>query len=80
MTKTELITVVNDLRDGKTFPDVDTSPLYGLGLDDFPKRRTVRREVISNFLNWQCMFLDGTIDEEELDNCMFLLKKKVVMI
>ena len=81
MTKAEIKEVVNDLRNSKTYPGVDTEPLYGLGLSDFTKGKYVRREVISNFLNWQCMFLNGEIDEKELDNCLFLLKnKKVVMV
>ena len=81
MTKAEIREVVDDLRNGKTYPDVDTSPLYGLALEDFPKGKYVRKEVISNMLNWQCMLLNGEIDEDELDNCLRWWKeKRVVMI
>ena len=81
MTKADIIQVVDDLRNGKTYPGVDTSPLFGLALSDFPKGKFVRKEVISNMLNWQCMLLNGNIDENELDDCIVWLKqKKVVMI
>jgi hypothetical protein len=81
MTKADIKEVVDDLRNGKTYSGVDTSPLFGLALDDFPKGKYVRKEVISNLLNWQCMLLNGEIDEEELDNTLTWLKeKRVVMI
>jgi hypothetical protein len=80
MTKAEIKEVVDDLRKHKTYPGVDTTPIHGLGLSDFPKGKYIRREVISNFLNWQCMLFNGNIDEEELDNCLFLLKDKRVMM
>lgn len=81
MTKNEIKEVVDDLRNGKTYPGVDTSPIFGIGLSDFPKGKFIRKEVISNYLNWQCMMLNGNIDEAELDECLFCLKdKKVVMV
>jgi len=81
MTKSEIKEVVDDLRNHVTYPNVSTEPLHGLGLDDFPYGKYVRREVISNFLNWQCACLDGSFDEPELDNCIWLLKnKRVVMV
>jgi len=80
MTKSEIKSVVNGLRNNVHYEGVSTEPLYGLGLDDFPNSKYVRREVIANFLNWQCMFLDGTIDESELSDCIYLLKKKRVVL
>jgi len=81
MTKADVKEVVDDLRNGKTYPGVDTTPLLGLALDDFPKGKFVRKEVISNMLNWQCQLLNGEIDEQELDDCLTWLKqKKVVMV
>lgn len=80
MNKPEIKTVVEDLRNHKTYPGVDTEPLHGLALSDFPSGKYVRQEVISNFLNWQCAYMDGTFDEPELDNCLYLLKKKRVIM
>ncbi len=81
MTKAEIKEVVDDLRNGKTYSGVDTSPLLGLALGDFPKGKFVRKEVISNLLNWQCQLLNGEIDENELDDTLRWLKeKRVVMV
>lgn len=80
MTKAEIKVVVEDLRNHKTYPGVETEPLCGLALSDFPFGKYVRKEVISNFLNWQCAYLDGTFDEPELDNCLQLLKKKRIIM
>ena len=63
MTKAEIKLAVNDLRDNVHYEGVSTEPLYGLALDDFPYGKYVRHEVVVNLLHWQCMFLDGTIDE-----------------
>ena len=81
MTKKEIQLVVDELRSGESYPDVSISPLTGCGLPDFPKKRHVRKEVIVQHLRWQCLYLNGGIDEEELDNCIQILKdKKVIMI
>ena len=80
MTKSEIQIVVDDLRNGKTYPGVDTEPLYGLALNDFPKGKFVRREAIANLLSWQCQLLNGTIDEAELSDTLHLLKKKKVIM
>ena len=81
MTKNEIKEVVDDLRNGKTYPGVDTSPLCGIALSDFPKGKIVRKEVISNMLSWQCQLLNGEIDENELVDCIGWLKeKRVVMV
>lgn len=81
MNKTEIKLVVNELREGKSYPDTDISPLSGCGLSDFPIGKMIRKEVIVMHLRWQCLFLNGNIDEEELSSCLYILKsKKVIMI
>jgi len=80
MNKAEIKIVTNELREGKTYPGVDTDPLLGLALSDFETGKYVRKEVIVNFLNWQCMYIFGGIDDDELTNCLHLLKKRVVMV
>ena len=35
MNKAEIKIVTNELREGKTYPGVDTDPLLGLALSDF---------------------------------------------
>ena len=91
MTKQEIKIVIDELRERKSYVDFNsptaareidelTAPLCGLGLSDFPKKKIVRKESIVHFLRWQCFYLDGTIHEEELQNCLYLLKEKQVIM
>jgi hypothetical protein len=80
MNKAELKLVTDEYRQGKHYPEIDLEPIIGIGLPDFEKGKFIRKEVIVNFLNWQCLFLSGETDENELSNCLFLLNKKVIMI
>jgi len=81
MTKHDMQIVVNELRNNISYPDVDSSPLIGCGLQDFPKGKIIRKEVIVQHLRWQCLFLNGCIDEQELSDNLELFKwKKIIMI
>ncbi len=94
MTKYEIQSIIDDLRQGKSYVDSSLpperymdqifelmAPLEGLALPDFEKGKMVRKEAIVHFLRWQCLRLDGTIDEEELSSCVELLKSnRVIMI
>lgn len=81
MTKKDFQAVVDDLRNGTSYPGVDISPLSGCGLSDFPLRKIIRKEAIVMHLRWQCLFLNGNIDEEELCNELELLRtNKVIMV
>lgn len=80
MTKKDVKILMEELRARKTYPEVDDGSLYGLALADFPFGKVVRKEAIVKFLNWQCGRFDGTIDEEELEECIRLFYiKKVIM-
>jgi len=81
MTKAEIKIVVDELRAGKVY-DVLNNPLDGVGLPDWSggEKRSVSKEAIVNFLRWQTVCLSGAIDCEELEQCVYLLKKKVLMI
>ena len=81
MTKQDIKTVVDEYRDNKYYPNVSTEPLVGCALPDFPKGKYVRKEAIVNLLRWQCKYLNGETDEEELTNVISILKiKRVHMI
>lgn len=81
MTKNEIKLVVDELREGKSYPDTDISPLSGCRLIDFPIGKIIRKEVIVMHLRWQALYLNGKIDEEELSSCLEIFKsKKVIMI
>jgi len=81
MTKKDFQIVVNELRNDVSYPDVDTTPLHGCGLNDYPKRKVICKEVIVQFLRWQCLMMNGNIDEQELNYCLEIFRdKKIVMI
>lgn len=81
MTKQDLKILVDELRNDVSYPDVDTSPLFGCGLPEFPKRKIVRKEALLMHLRWQCIFLNGNIDEEELCYNLEIFKdKKIIMV
>lgn len=87
MTKSESKRLVRALESGEN-PRPDwyennpglLEPLCGLGLPDFPKGKSVSFEVALYFLRWQCLMLNGNIDEQELSNCLELFKEKKVRI
>lgn len=81
MNKADLKIVVDEFREGKSYPETDISPLSGCGLPNFPLKKVVRKEVIVMHLRWQAMYLNGKTDEEELSSCLQILKdKKVIMV
>ena len=81
MTKKDFKTVVDELRQNISYPDIDISPLSGCGLPGFEKGKIIRKEVILMHLRWQCLYLNGTIDEQELcDNLELFKYLKIIMI
>ena len=84
MTKQELQTVVRELKSGVQYDGVNIEPLHGLGcsdfLGDFTGKKVVSKEVIVQFLRYQCCCLNGLFDEVELSNDLELLKRKVMMV
>lgn len=79
MTKAELSSVVSELKSGSSYPEISMRPLYNLSSPSY-KRHYVFRGAIVQYLRWQCLRLDGTVDYDELDSCLALLHDKVVMI
>jgi hypothetical protein len=81
MTKRDMKILMDELRAGSQYPGTDDSALRGIALRDFPFGKFIRKEAIVHFLVSQCMYMNGKIDEEELDRCFTLLyMKKVKMI
>ena len=81
MTKKELTLVTRELKEGISYPDTDLTPLWGCALSTFPLFKFVSKEVIVMHLRWQCLMFNGNIDEDELSNCLEILKhKKVIMV
>jgi hypothetical protein len=86
MNKAELKRAVRELKDGIRYHnDVDQmydmmSPLEGLALSGFGKRKEVSHESVVTFLGYQCRMMNGQVDEEELSELCGLLRKKVVVV
>lgn len=81
MNKKELKIVTRELKDGKSYPDADIWVFDGFGLPDYPKGKAISKEAIVQMLRYQTIQLNGSIDEEELSNCLYLLKaKQVIMV
>ena len=80
MNTVELKLVVDEMREGKHYPNIDASPLDGIGLPYFDLNKQVSKEVIVNFLREHCFRSVGIVDDEELVSCLYLLKKKKVIM
>ena len=90
MRKVEIKQVLDELRDGKRYWKPEdgldnlfkmTEPMDGCGLPSFPKGKMVPKESIVEFLHWQCVCLNGTIDFEALQECVeILMVQKIVMV
>jgi len=86
MTKKDSERLMNDLRNGVKFGESLSEihdlcePLEGLGTRDFEDGKFVSYESVLTFLRWQCMQFNGQIDQDELSDCLGLLKRKRVAI
>lgn len=81
MTKEEIKIVVDELREGKYYNEIDISPMSGCGLPNFKKGKMIRKEVIVMHLRWQCININGDINEVELSYELQLLKdNKIIMV
>jgi len=81
MNKKELIIVTRELKEGKSYPNADISIFDGFALPNYPKNNIISKETIVQMLRYQTMQFNGEINEQELSNCLYLLKaKKVIMV
>jgi hypothetical protein len=63
----------------KSLEHVDDSGLFGCGLADF-KPIFVTTEQVAKFIRWQCTYLFGGHDIEELANCADIAREKFTLI
>lgn len=63
----------------KSLVDVDYSALYGCGLPSF-KPIFVTLEQVAKFIRYQCTYLGGGHDAEELANCADIAREKFTLI
>lgn len=55
-----------------------TDHLFGCGLSDFEPVE-VSIESVARFIRWQAAYMDGTWDEEEIENCKYIAKRKFLL-
>jgi len=82
MTKTEIKEVVRDFIDGKTDSRItlgDVSDNMG-GCLYWTKKQMIRKEMIVRFLDFQCRYFDGRVNDQELATCCYIFKNKIEMI
>lgn len=86
MTKGDAERLMDDLRNGVKFGESLNEindlcePLEGLGTSDFEAGKIVSYESVLTFLRWQCVQMNGRLDQDELSTCLGLLKRKRVVI
>lgn len=80
MTKGEMKEIADEVREGKTYPEADVSPLFGLALPSFEEGKPVSKKSAVNHVMWQAQNMDGSIDEDEMMHNLNLMKEKKVTI
>jgi len=82
MTKTEIKGVVRDFTEGKVDYDIGIGSLFDTmgGCAYWEKKRYIRKAMLIRHLSYQCYFLNGEIDENELANCCEIFQSKVLMV
>jgi len=60
--------------------DIDNSILYGCALPEFkyPVHCTIIQ--LAALIRWQCQYLFGGWDSEELDSIAYIAKKKFILV
>ena len=78
MNKREIKLVVDEVRMGKMYEKVSIDSLDGCAY--FQEKKKIRKEVIVQFLRWQALNLDGSINDEMLTEAVDCLSKNIIMI
>ena len=80
MTKEQLTSAMQIARSGRDLTQYDDSILDGIGLSSFESPVYVCIEAVARFLRWQCIYLNGGIDSEMLNECSALLRKRAMVL
>jgi len=82
MTKTEIKKVIKDFIEEKTDKGITFENVIDVmgGCYYWTEKRMIRREMVARFLDFQCRYLDGKINDKELQDCCTIFKRKIIMI
>ena len=79
MTKQELKTAFEVANSEKELQQTDLLIFDGFGLPEFEKVN-VTIEAVAKLIRWQCIRLDGSVDQEELNTIAEIGKRKFFVI
>lgn len=75
MTKQQWDAAVQLVRTGKDFSNIDDSPLHGCALPNFAPV-TITLECAAKFIQWHCLQINGTFDQEALTELREISRKR----
>ena len=78
MNKAEMTKVLEIAKSGCDLSHVDIDILYGCGLSEFEKVH-ITLEVCARHVRWQAQCMDGTWDQEEINQCANIFRRKVTI-
>ena len=79
MTREEFSAALTMARSGKDLSAFDDEILHGCGLPGF-ERVSVIIEVAALMLRWQCVCLNGGLDNDEVENMRNIFRTKVLIV
>jgi len=83
MTKKEIKEVVRlFLEDKVDRENISLDDLFNTmgGCAFWEEKKHIRKAMVVRFLAYQCRYLNGNVNDQELSDCCNILKRKVIMI
>ena len=79
MTKTEFTRAVEIATSDRDLSGIDTTILHGYGLPGF-RLVAVALDTVAAVIRWQCCYLSGGLDAEELASCRRVFRHRVEIV
>jgi len=79
VTKIEFTRAVEIATSDRDLGGIDTSILHGYGLEDF-RAVAVSLDTVAAMIRWQCCYLTGGIDAEELADIRRIFRRRVEIV
>lgn len=79
MTKSEFTRAVEIATSDRDLGGIDTTILHGCGLPGF-RPVAVALDTVAAVIRWQCCYLGGGLDAEELASCRRIFRHRVEIV
>jgi hypothetical protein len=79
MTKDEFKAAVEMATSDRDLGGIDTTPLHGYGQGGF-RAAGVTLEAVAALVRWQCCYLSGGLDAEELATIHRIFRRRVTVV